>query len=89
MEMPAGRLLYDRKTAAQQLSISIRALDYLIQQQQIATRRIGKKVMVQHTELARFARGNHAQPVRGNVDNLRQHPSDLNGTLPQGERDAT
>ncbi|MGD0905009.1 MAG: hypothetical protein ABR924_19075 [Terracidiphilus sp.] len=88
MEMPATRLLYDRKSAAQQLSISVRSLDYLIQQQRIATRRIGKKVMVQHTELARFSRGNHTQPVRGNVDNRPSHPSDVHGTLHQGGPDA-
>ena len=58
------RLLYSRKLAAQQLSLSVRALDYLIQQQKIATRRIGKKVLVHHTELARFARGNHTDPIR-------------------------
>jgi hypothetical protein len=59
-----SRILYDRKTAAAQLSISVRSLDYLIQQQHIATRRIGKKVLVHHTELSRFARGNHTDPIR-------------------------
>jgi hypothetical protein len=60
----APRLLYDRKTAALTLSISVRSLDYLIQQQQIATRRIGKKVLIHHTELSRFSRGNHTAPIR-------------------------
>jgi hypothetical protein len=62
------RILYDRKTAAAQLSISVRSLDYLIQQQHIATRRIGKKVLVHHTELSRFARGNHTGPIRMSSD---------------------
>ncbi len=53
------RLLYDRKTAALQFSISIRSLDYLIAGKQLATRRIGKKVLVPHGELVRFAAGNH------------------------------
>jgi hypothetical protein len=57
------RLLYDRRTAARQLSISIRSLDYLIQQQRIATRRIGSRVLVSYDELRRFARGNHTDPI--------------------------
>jgi hypothetical protein len=59
------RLLYDRRAAAGQLSISIRSLDYLIAQGQFSTRRVGKKVLIPHSELVRFARGNHTSPVRG------------------------
>jgi hypothetical protein len=58
-----SRLLYDRKGAAHQLSISVRAIDYLIQQQRIATRRIGGRVLVHYDELRRFARGNHTDPI--------------------------
>lgn len=54
-----ARLLYDRKLAARQLSISVRALDYLIAARKLDTRRIGKKVLVPHAELVRFARANH------------------------------
>ena len=61
---PTTRLLYDRRTAAQQLSISVRSLDYIIQQQQIATRRLGKKVLIHRAELSRFARANHTAPIR-------------------------
>ena len=53
------KLLYDRKSAAFALSISVRALDYLIAGKQLATRRLGKKVMVPAAELARFARADH------------------------------
>jgi hypothetical protein len=53
------RLLYDRKTAAHKLSISVRSLDYLIAAKQIDTRRIGKKVLIPHGALVRFAQGNH------------------------------
>lgn len=60
------RLLYDRKGAAKMLSISVRALDYLIQQQRIATRRIGGRVLVHYDELRRFARGNHTEPITMN-----------------------
>ncbi len=54
------------KTAALQLSISIRSLDYLIAGKQLATRRIGKKVLVPHSELVRYANGNHYGSVTQN-----------------------
>src|ERR1017187_2058391 len=53
------RLLYDRKTAARQLSISVRSLDYIIAGKGLDTRRIGKKVLVTHASLMRYASGNH------------------------------
>jgi hypothetical protein len=53
------RLLYDRKEAARQLSISVRSLDYLIAGKQLETRRIGKKVLIPHRSLARFSQANH------------------------------
>jgi len=52
-------LLYDRKEAARQLSISVRSLDYLIAAKQFDTRRIGKKVLIPHASLVRFAQANH------------------------------
>ena len=55
----APRLLYDRKEAARQLSISIRSLDYLIANKKLGTRRIGKKVLIPYGELKRFAAANH------------------------------
>ena len=57
------RLLYDRKEAARQLSISVRSLDYLIGQKKLSIRRLGKKVMVPHSELVRFASVNHYEPM--------------------------
>jgi hypothetical protein len=54
-----SRLLYDRKTAARQLSISVRSLDYIIAAKGLDTRRIGKKVLVTHASLVRYASGNH------------------------------
>ena len=53
------RLLYDRKEAARQISISIRSLDYLIAAKTFQTKRIGKKVMIPHSELVRYASSNH------------------------------
>jgi hypothetical protein len=57
------KLLYDRKSAAHALSISVRSLDYLIARKELAFRKIGKKVMIQHAELLRFSRQNHFEPV--------------------------
>lgn len=54
-----ARLLYDRKTAARMLSISVRSLDYIIAAKGFDTRRIGRKVLVTHASLVRYASGNH------------------------------
>ena len=54
-----SRLLYDRKEAARQLSISVRSLDYLIAAKKLETRRIGKKVLIPHGSLLRFSQANH------------------------------
>lgn len=62
--LPSTRMLYDRKTAAQQLSISVRSLDYLIAGGAFETRRIGKKVLIPHGSLARYAQGNHYDSPR-------------------------
>jgi excisionase family DNA binding protein len=57
------RLLYDRKGAALQLSISVRTLDYIIAAKGLQTRRIGKKVLIPYTSLKAYAAGNHYEPV--------------------------
>jgi hypothetical protein len=51
--MEAARLLYDRKEAARQLSISVRGLDYIIAAKGLDTRRIGRKVLITHASLVR------------------------------------
>ena len=53
------RLLYDRKSAAQMLSVSVRSLDYIIAAKGLDTRRIGRKVLVTRASLVRYASGNH------------------------------
>jgi hypothetical protein len=58
------RLLYSRKEAAYQLSISTRSLDYLIATREIAVRRNGKRILIPHGELVRYARADHYQPIR-------------------------
>lgn len=54
------RILYDRKTAAVKLSLSVRSLDYLIAQKEILVRRVGTKILIPHGELIRFSRQDHA-----------------------------
>ena len=54
-----SRLLYDRKEAARQLSVSVRSIDYIIAAKGLDTRRIGRKVLVTHASLIQYAKGNH------------------------------
>jgi hypothetical protein len=37
----------------------VRALDYLLADKQFKPRRLGRKVLIPHAELVRFARGDH------------------------------
>ena len=57
------RLLYDRKTAAKMLSISLRSLAYLLSRGDIHFRRVGSKTLIPRSELVRFARGHHPCPL--------------------------
>jgi excisionase family DNA binding protein len=58
--MPAEqRLLVDRRNAAQYLSISQRSLDYLVSHGELATRRIGARVLIPLSELHRYAKVDH------------------------------
>lgn len=57
-----SRLLYDRKEAARMLSISVRSLDYIIAAKGLDTRRIGRKVLVTHASLLKYASSNHFSP---------------------------
>lgn len=53
------RMLYTRKDAAFQLSISLRSLDYAIANKLLNTRRKGRRVLIPHGELVRFSRMDH------------------------------
>jgi excisionase family DNA binding protein len=53
------KLLVGRQEAAELLSISQRALDYLVANRQLQVRRIGTKVLIPRSELHRFVRGDH------------------------------
>jgi Helix-turn-helix domain len=57
------RLLVGRREAAEMLSISQRALDYLLAQRQLQTRRVGGRVLIPMNELRRFARADHPTPI--------------------------
>jgi hypothetical protein len=61
------RLLYSRKESVYQLSLSIRAVDYLIASGRLKTRRIGGRILVAHDELIRFARADRMEPMTPEV----------------------
>jgi len=57
------KFLLSRDEAAQVLSISQRALDYLIADRRLPTRRIGGRVLIPVADLRKFARGDHAERI--------------------------
>jgi excisionase family DNA binding protein len=61
-----ARLLYDRKSAAKMLSISLRSLAYLLSRGESRFRRVGSRTLIPRSELLRFARGHHPAALAGN-----------------------
>jgi excisionase family DNA binding protein len=59
------RFLVGRQDAAELLSISQRALDYLVANKQLSFRRIGSRVLIPIAELQRFARADHPDRIAG------------------------
>ena len=57
------KLLISRQEAAEVLSISQRALDYLVANKQLQVRRIGSRVLIPRSELLRFSRTDHPEPI--------------------------
>ena len=57
------RLLHPRKEAAWLVGISVRSLDYLIANKQLATRKIGGRVLIPHSELVRFSKADHFEQI--------------------------
>ena len=51
----SDRILYSRREAAQQLSISLSTLEQLIVQGELQVRRLGKRILVSRRELERLA----------------------------------
>jgi hypothetical protein len=66
-EKQIEKLLYDRKSAACALSVSIRTIDYLLARQELEVRRIGKKTLIPAASLRKYAAANHYDPVSGAV----------------------
>jgi excisionase family DNA binding protein len=62
---PEERLLVGRDEAAQMLSISRRALDYLVANRELQTRRIGKRVLIPVAALKLFSRVDHPRRLAG------------------------
>ncbi len=60
-----GKLLVSRQEAANLLSISKRALDYLIANRALSARRIGTRVLIPVHDLEQFAQGNHPERLAG------------------------
>jgi excisionase family DNA binding protein len=64
METPQP-LLYSRKLAAQALSLSLRAVDYLLHEGKLKTIRVGAKNLIPRDELLKFAKNGLATPIAG------------------------
>ena len=62
---PTDKLLVGRSEAAQMLSISERALDYLVANKQLSVRRIGTRVLIAVSDLKRFTKGDHPGRLAG------------------------
>ena len=60
---PEDKLLVGREEAAQLLSISRRALDYLIASKRLPTRRIGGRVLIPVADLRRYVRCDHPENI--------------------------
>lgn len=60
---PENRILVSRDEAASLLSISPRAIDYLIASKQLVSRRIGARVLVLVSSLREFSAEDHPKPL--------------------------
>jgi excisionase family DNA binding protein len=62
---PEDRLLVGRSEAAQMLSISERAVDYLVANKQLRARRIGSRVLIPTSDLKRYSSADHPERLAG------------------------
>jgi excisionase family DNA binding protein len=62
-------MLYAKKDAAHQISLSDRAIDYLIEKGRLKVRRIGGRVLIPHEELLRFSRHDRNDLIAPKVRN--------------------
>lgn len=60
-----SKLLVGRSEAAEMLSISCRALDYLVASGKLRTRRIGARVLIPMADLLRFTETDHPSRLVG------------------------
>ena len=60
-----GKLLVGRHEAADMLSISCRALDYLVANKQLMIRRIGSRVLIPVLDLQRYSNSDHPERLAG------------------------
>ena len=60
---PEDKLLVSREEASQLLSISQRALDYLVASKRLPTRRIGGRVLIPVADLRKYARYDHPERI--------------------------
>ena len=67
------KLLVGCVEAAGMLSISCRALDYLVANKQLLVRRIGTRVLISVTELRRFSRSDHPEHLVGKRSELQKN----------------
>ncbi len=59
------KMLVSRREAAARLSISERAVDYLIANRTLTTKRIGSRVLIPVADLRRFANADHPERLAG------------------------
>jgi hypothetical protein len=59
------KLLFDRKSAAYCLSISVRALDYALALGEFETRKHGRKMLITAASLRKYAAKNHFGAIAG------------------------
>lgn len=56
---PQPKLLYTKREAAHLLSLSVRSIDYLITNREIASRRVGRRVLIHGDVIEQFAKRDH------------------------------
>jgi hypothetical protein len=52
-------ILFDKRSTAAKLGISVRSLEHLVTLREIMPRRIGKRVLFEAREISRFSRCDH------------------------------
>lgn len=57
--MEIQKIFYTKLESAYVLGISVRSVEYLLANRLLAFRKIGRKTLIHHNELQRFARQDH------------------------------